>query len=251
MLVPSGSHRSLSAWMVVAVIGITALFGRTAHAGSYDDFMDALRHNRVEVLRQLQPRGFDLNSPSPQLDPPLVLAIRHEAWKVAHFLSVQPEVNVEALNPHGENALMLAALKGRLDLLEVLLQQRHAEPNQPGWTALHYAATHASPVAADMVRLLLEHHAYIDAASPNGTTPLMMAAQYGHPSVVKVLLEAGADPTLRNHKNLSAEDFARTSNRMDLLGLIQSFRLGWRQSAPDSPADTNIHVEPGAAAEAE
>jgi len=39
--------------------------------------------------------------------------------------------------------------------------------------------------------LLLDEHAYIDAASPNGTTPLMMAAHYGTPSAVKLLLEAG------------------------------------------------------------
>ena len=46
-----------------------------------------------------------------------------------------------------------------------------------------------------MMRLLLEESAYIDATSPNGTTPLMMAARYGSPEAVKLLLEEGAEPT--------------------------------------------------------
>lgn len=37
----------------------------------------------------------------------------------------------------------------------------------------------------------------------------MMAAFYGTPSAVKLLLEAGADPSLRNEKDLTAIDFAQ------------------------------------------
>ena len=57
-----------------------------------------------------------------------------------------------------------------------------ADVNKPGWTPLHYAATHGHLAIMD---LLLEEHAYIDAESPNGTTPLMMAAHYGTPAAVK------------------------------------------------------------------
>jgi ankyrin repeat protein len=74
-----------------------------------------------------------------------------------------------------------------------------------------------------MVRLLLKHHAYIDAESPNRTTPLMMAAHYGNPGVVKLLLEEGADPLLRNQKGLSAIDFARGANRAEAAEIIAAF----------------------------
>ena len=40
-----------------------------------------------------------------------------------------------------------------------------------------------------VVKLLLDHDAYIDTASPNGTTPLMMAARGNHPSTVTLLLD--------------------------------------------------------------
>ncbi|MBY0412308.1 MAG: ankyrin repeat domain-containing protein, partial [Burkholderiaceae bacterium] len=69
---------------------------------------------------------------------------------------------------------------------------------------------------ADIVRLLLENYAYIDAPSPNGTTPLMMAAQYGSSAVVQLLLQEGADPGLRNQLGLSAADFALRVSRIDI-----------------------------------
>jgi ankyrin repeat protein len=71
-----------------------------------------------------------------------------------------------------------------------------------------------------MVRLLLEHHAYIDAESPNKTTPLMMATHYGHGDVVRLLLDGGADPTLRNEQGLTAVDFARRAGRDELADMV-------------------------------
>jgi ankyrin repeat protein len=68
--------------------------------------------------------------------------------------------------------------------------------------------------------LLLEHHAYIDAASPNDTTPLMMAARYGNAQTVKLLIDAGADVTLRNKQGMTARDFARAAERQDVVDLI-------------------------------
>ena len=43
----------------------------------------------------------------------------------------------------------------------------------------------------------------------------MMAAHYGHPRVVRLLLEEGADPLLKNELGLSAIDFAHRANRAD------------------------------------
>jgi uncharacterized protein len=58
---------------------------------------------------------------------------------------------------------------------------------------------------------------------------LMMAAQYGSPEAVKLLLEAGADASLKNQRGLGAIEFANLGGRRDSAELIAGFV---RSSAP-------------------
>jgi len=198
---------------------LTAGLGLPAVAGSYEDFLRALRLDEPETLRRLQRQGFDFNTRDEGGQPGLLLALRSDSLRAAEFLIDQPRIDLDALAANGENALMLAALRGHVGPLRQLIRQG-AEVNKPGWAPLHYAATHPGPASVEMVELLLEHHAYIDAASPNDTTPLMMAARYGNAQTVKLLIDAGADVTLRNQQELSARDFARTAERQDVADLI-------------------------------
>jgi ankyrin repeat protein len=146
----------------------------------------------------------------------LLIAVRHGSFKAISALLADPQTNVEMRNQQDESPLMLAALKGYLDLAKQLIA-RDADVNKPGWAPLHYAATKGD---IPMIELLLDNDAYIDAESPNGTTPLMMAAQYGTPTAVKALLEAGADPSLKNGLGLSAIDFANRVSRADVAEVI-------------------------------
>ena len=127
------------------------------------------------------------------------------------------------------SALMLAAIKGHTDIVKALLA-RDAEVNKTGWTPLHYAASGVQAQQTAIVALLLEHHAYIDAASPNGSTPLMMAAQYGTREVVKLLLDEGADPALKNQLGLGAADFALRAERPEL---VEAIAAAVRRRAPN------------------
>jgi len=194
----------------------------TVWANSFDDFFSAVKRDDVSALRQLAQRGFDLNTRNESGEHALFLALRDDAPGVAGFLLGQEKVQVEVRTPKDESPLMMAALKGRLEFARRLIERR-AEVNKPGWAPLHYAATNAGDESPTMVRLLLEQHAYIDAESPNGTTPLMMAAHYGHPTVVKLLLEEGADPLLKNQQGLSAIDFANRAQRAESAEIIAAF----------------------------
>lgn len=183
-----------------------------AQASSFEDFFRAIAADAPQALQALANRGFDLNTRNERMEPPLVLALRLDALKVVDFLLSRPEVDVEARNAKDESPLMLAALKGRLAQCEALIK-RQAHVNKTGWTALHYAASHPGEQAPALVQLMLDHHAYIDAASPNGSTPLMLAAMYGNRKVVAQLLDAGADATLKNEQGLTALDFAHRAGR--------------------------------------
>ncbi len=196
---------------------LIVLFGYSVlHAGSYEDFFVAIKQDNAAAVTSLLQRGFDPNTPNPEGLPGLYLALREPSLKVAGALIAWPKTNVEIRTSEDESPLMMAALKGHLELARKLIE-RDADVNKTGWTPLHYAATNGHLA---IMGLLIENHAYIDAESPNGSTPLMMAAHYGTPAAVKFLLEAGADPSLKNQLGLTAIDFAHRANRKDAAELI-------------------------------
>lgn len=189
----------------------------SANAGSYDDFFIAIRNDNVSNLNSLLERGFDPNTRDPKGQPGLTIAMMERSPKAAKVLLDRPGIDVNALNQAGESPLMMAALKGDLPAAQLLLD-RGAKVNQPGWSPLHYAATGPEP---KLVQLLLERGAEIDAASPNETTPLMMAAQYGSEDSVNLLVARGADLSRRNQKGLRAVDFAKLSGREPLVKRLE------------------------------
>jgi uncharacterized protein len=194
------------------------LFSFWATAGSYEDFFKAVQFDNVRVVQGLLQRGFDPNTVNPEGVPALMLAVREPSLKVAELLAAHPDTKTEVRNSNDESVLMLAAIKGYLELVQKLVDN-DADVNKTGWTALHYAASGGHvPVIAH----LLEHSAYIDAESHNGTTPLMMAAMYGSPEAVKHLIQAGADLTIKNQLGLTALDFAVRGQRQNAKELIES-----------------------------
>jgi hypothetical protein len=188
---------------------LVALTVSTSHAGSYDDFFSAVLANDAQAVHGLVQRGVDANSRDAKGQTGLFLALRGGAFAVADTLIKEPTLDVNALNEADESALMIAALKGQVDWSQRLIE-RGAQVNKPGWAPLHYAATGPEPA---VVKLLLDHGAAVDAESPNRSTPLMMAAQYGNEASVDLLLARGADARRRNDRGLDAADFARLAKR--------------------------------------
>ena len=188
---------------------LLAAWVSTATAGSYEDFFVAVQRDDASAVTALLQRGFDPNSLDPQGQTGLTLATRERSWNVARALLASPGLNVNLLNGSGESPLMLAALRGDAEWCRRLLE-RGATVQIPGWSPIHYAATGPS---VEVVTLLLERGAEVDAASPNGSTPLMLAARYGNEASVDLLLGRGADLARRNERGLNASDFARLGGR--------------------------------------
>src|SRR5690606_12956891 len=114
-------------------------------------------------------------------------------------------IDVNAVNAHDETPLMYLAVVGQTERAADLIK-RGAQVNRLGWTPLHYAASKGH---VDTIKLLLANKAIVIAPSPDGTSPLMMAAYAGSEESVRVLLKAGADVTARNLRGEDAAVWAR------------------------------------------
>lgn len=200
-----------------------------ARAGAWEDFFQAIELDDDRTVASLLRRGFDPNARDARRQPAIVVALFKDSRKCAAVLLASRKLQVEARNAKDESPLMMAALRGNLAAARTLIA-RDADVNKTGWTPLHYAASGSSGDAQAMVRLLLQHSAYIDAEAPNGNTPLMMAAEFGEIDVARLLLAEGADPTIRNKQGQTALNAARKAERD---GLAQDIIRALQQQRPN------------------
>lgn len=112
------------------------------------------------------------------------------------FLFVARGANPRRANRNGEQPVQLAAWNGHEAAVKWLLA-RGGVLNREGnnWGALHYAVFNGHSKLANE---LITSGADVNARSPNGSTPLMLAAREGREDLIKVLLESGADPKAKN-----------------------------------------------------
>ena len=171
-------------------------------------------HARSEVWNEVMavpPHGYlDYNRAIPQGgDTALMFAARVGDMGSANLL-VSAGADVNDLDAWGMSAAALAAHAGYRDLVAFLLDHG-ADPNaaRAGFSALHVAIMRRDE---KMVELLLSHgadsNAPVGAWTPTrrssrdfhfspelvGATPFWLAARFGGPPVMRLLLENGADP---------------------------------------------------------
>ena len=108
-----------------------------------------------------------------------------------------------------------------------------------GWEALMYAVNRGDPA---IVQLLIKRGANPNrredvlgsrsvepcaaddswgVVSTDGRTPLMAAAVWGYTEIVRVLLEAGADPLLHDAEGKTARDWAEWANKPETAALLR------------------------------
>uniref|UniRef100_A0A7S3L002 Uncharacterized protein n=1 Tax=Amphora coffeiformis TaxID=265554 RepID=A0A7S3L002_9STRA len=102
-----------------------------------------------------------------------------------------------SLDGHGNTPLHWAAFKNETACVSLLLSygaDPNARANPSGWTPLHDAAYSNS---VESIGLLIRAGAHVDARANSGATPLCFAAQEDADRAVQLLLEQGANLTIR------------------------------------------------------
>ncbi len=175
---------------------------------------------KVEALLKA---GADPNESLPGGETALMTAARVGNRRVAELL-LGRGAKVDAAGPQfGETALMVAASANQPEIVRVLIQHgaevngRSATLTYPkdrfglegvvtilphgSWTALMYAARDGALEAA---RALCEAGADVNAADPDGTTPLLLAIDNGHYDTAAMMVEKGADPNRGDSSGMAA-----------------------------------------------
>ena len=153
-----------------------------------------------------------------------VKAVRdRDGAKVMELLEGRGATILNARDGKGETGLIIAISK-RDDSWTSFLLQQGADPDlaaRDGDTPLIAAARIGYTQAASQ---LLQRKAKVDAANRMGETALIIAVQQRHVALVRLLLEAGADPDKTDSAaGYSARDYARRDTRSrEILNLIEA-----------------------------
>ncbi len=95
----------------------------------------------------------------------------------------------------GAQPLHFAATNGDVELVKLLLDRGAAinAATQDGWTALHFACLRGDE---GLVQLLLDRGAVVSMTTKSGLSALSIATSEGDPEIVELLLDRGASGSL-------------------------------------------------------
>lgn len=126
----------------------------------------------------------------------------------------------------GITPLIGAVIRGHVTVVEDLLQSK-ADPDigsKTRRTPLEFAATRTSKNRAQIIKLLLAHHAEPNVSSPesDGNTPLMLVISHSKDiEAISYLVDAKASLTMKNQRGETAADLAKKTNDRKVIEAVE------------------------------
>jgi ankyrin repeat protein len=173
----------------------------------------ALSRDHVPSIEVLIARGADLEEPGQQGFRPLALAIAESKYEAA-----------KALMNGGADVSISSGTEGLTPLMVAAAQTGPAEGSifLPG-----------SARPTDIAKALIGSGANVDAQAHNGMTALMIAAANNSAPMIGLLMDAGADPTVKNAQGQTAEDVAKLNDNQEASQAIRVLSLSRAPQAAD------------------
>ena len=151
----------------------------------------AARYNHADVVQVLIDAGADIEARDNSGNSPLHFACRSGSLDVVKLL-VRAGAGVRVTDNGGYTCLTIAALTGHTETVRYAVGLKEVEVDHAthnGGTALHWAAHNNH---ADVVQVLIDAGADIEARDNTGYSPLHFACRSGSLDTVKLLVRAGA-----------------------------------------------------------
>ena len=151
----------------------------------------AVLQNHSDVVQLLIDGRADIEVKDDNGRSPLLCASVDGHLDIVKIL-VKAGAGVRVTDNEGDTCLILAASFGHTETVRTLLCMPEVDVNHQGMnnhTALHSAVDEGHP---DVVQLLIDAGADIETKDTDGLSPLRLGSTLGHLDVVKMLVEAGA-----------------------------------------------------------
>ena len=215
-------------WNRGAQVDMLLAFGADVNMVS-DNNNETAIYNAADVghlgpVKSLLAAGADVNIADGSDFTPLYLASYDGYIEVVqHLLAAGAEIDTRS-GDGGWSPLQTAADRGQDDVARELIAAG-ADVNfrsAKGYTAMYYAAKSKKASSRDIIKMLAVAGADVNARC-NGYYPLHMAADNGYYESVKLLLEYGANPNLRDKDNDSALDIAMRHGYKQTTAYIQQY----------------------------
>ncbi len=184
----------------------------------------AVEQNRLRAAATLIELGADINLPGRAGVTPLAAAAYNGDLKLVDLLLAHG-AEASRRDVSGKAPILYAAARGFAPVVTRLLATGIDVNAVYGnkLTLLMWAAGHANDVPVEdgvqLVGLLLDKGAAIDAKDDRGRTALMTAAGLGHEDVVDLLLRRGAGAALQDNAGKTAADLAASDTLRAKLGI--------------------------------
>ncbi len=199
-------------------------------------FFTAAESGNVQEVDRLLDAGADVNVRDSRGETPLFSAALSGSKEIAESL-IAHGADVNATDRDGLTPLHLAAYQSRREIVKLLVGKsanvnaKTREGSTPLIKAIewfagtergHLALTSRAEIASmmDVVRLLIDNGADVNAADTYDDTPLILAVASGEKSLVELLLARGAAVNSKGHEGVSALYTATIAGQNEIAELL-------------------------------